>query len=357
MLALGNRPLLRARPAIFARSRDGAAGAARKATLLTLAAAGLTIFLFGLTPVTTRIATLHVDGLAVGTFRTVGAGILVIPLLLAGRLRPPRELSNWALLVLSAASGFIVFPVLFSIGTQRTSACHAALIMATIPLFTGLFATVVERRLPRLQWGIGAAIALAAETALVTTATGHAGGTGSTMLGDALVLGACLGVATSFVAGAHLAKRIGAWAATFWAILLASIALAPWAAVDAFRVAWTEVTPWCWLALVHLAAGAGVIGFAAWFWALARGGIARVAVLQFFQPVISLAFAALLLSERLTPALALSAAAILFGVLIARSSEGRARPASATRRRRDRIAAGALTGEGRDAPGGANAAA
>jgi uncharacterized membrane protein HdeD (DUF308 family) len=131
----------------------------QRGALLTLAAAGLTIVLFTLTPVTTRFAAVQIDGTTIG--RTVGAGVLAIPIVLLLRLRRPRRASHWDLLLVSALGGFVGFPLLFSMGTQRTSARHAALIMAAIPLFTGLIGTATERRLPHAQWFLDTAFVAA----------------------------------------------------------------------------------------------------------------------------------------------------------------------------------------------------
>jgi drug/metabolite transporter (DMT)-like permease len=171
---------------------------------------------------------------------------------------------------------------------------------------------------------LGAAIAFAGEVALIATASSRVPsptGVTTSILGDVLVLGSCVSVATSFVAGARLTPHIGSWAATFWAIVLASIALAPLAVIEAGQVAWTALMPSSWMALLHLAFGAGVVGFVSWFWALARGGIAQVSVLQFFQPLVSLAFATFLLAESLTAPMLLAASAIFAGVALARRSQ------------------------------------
>lgn len=316
-----------AEPPVSPPNRSITGGAA---TFLTLAAAWLTITLFALTPITTRLATAEIDGIAVGVFRTVGAAAFAIPILALFRLAPPRSRAGWRLLTVSMVGGFIGFPLLFSAGTQLTSGCHAALIMASIPLFTGLIGTAVERRVPRPLWLAGVAIALIGEVALIASTTGWAGsGAQGSLFGDLLVLAACLAVASGFVAGARLTAQIGAWAATFWAIALAGIALAPIAAVEAHGMAWTHLSPLSWMALLHLALGAGVVGFAAWFFALARGGIARIAVLQFFQPLISLALAVVLLAEHLTAVMTVAAVVVLTGVLIARHGESGRRAALA----------------------------
>jgi drug/metabolite transporter (DMT)-like permease len=61
-----------------------------------------------------------------------------------------------------------------------------------------------------------------------------------------------------------------------------------------------------------------IVGYVGWYWALARGGIVRMAPLMFLQPISGLMLAALLVDERLTPGLGLGAAAVLAGVAITR---------------------------------------
>jgi hypothetical protein len=95
--------------------------------ILVLAAAATTIILFALTPATTLVAAAQIDGLSIGIIRTVGGGLVALPLLLVFRLRPPQRWNDWKLLILSAIGSFAGFPILFSLGSQRTSASHAAL--------------------------------------------------------------------------------------------------------------------------------------------------------------------------------------------------------------------------------------
>jgi drug/metabolite transporter (DMT)-like permease len=57
-----------------------------------------------------------------------------------------------------------------------------------------------------------------------------------------------------------------------------------------------------------------------WYWALNRGGIARIAPIQFLQPFSGLVLAAVLLGEQLPLSLGLAAVAILVGVWITQQS-------------------------------------
>ena len=54
-----------------------------------------------------------------------------------------------------------------------------------------------------------------------------------------------------------------------------------------------------------------------WYWALGRGGIARVGLIQFLQPVSGVILAALLLHEQISLTFVLASALVLFGVWLA----------------------------------------
>lgn len=285
-------------------------------SILVLVAASVTIILFALTPSTTLVAVTQIDGFSIGIVRTVGTGLVALPLLLIFRLRPPQKWDDWRLLILSALGSFAAFPVLFSLGSQRTSASHAALIMAVMPLLVGVIGMTIDRRMPRPGWFMGASMAVAGESALFAFRDG--GSVEVSVTGDALVLSGCLMFAVGVVAGARLTTRYNPWAATFWAITLAGVGLAPLAAlhVSAMPLSAIAIAPATAVALLHLTLGATILANVAWLWALARGGIARIAPLQFGQPVLALLFASLLLGEYLTLRLALAGLLIVAGIIV-----------------------------------------
>jgi drug/metabolite transporter (DMT)-like permease len=282
-----------------------------------LAFALFPITLFALTPVTMRIVVGELDPLFAGAVRTAGAIVVTLPLALILRFALPRDRIGWRLLLLNAGLTFTAFPLLFALGGQFTSASHAALIMASTPIITGLCVAVLERQRPRRTWWMGCAVAFAGEAVLILLRDpAHAGG--ASTFGDLLIFCACIGSGTGYIASARLSLRIGVWPGIFWSVTLASLAQLPLVALRWRYADWSAVDAAGWAALLHLTYGATVIAILAWTWALARGGVARVAVLQFAQPVIGLALAAVLLGERITPPLLAAAVFILAGVVIAR---------------------------------------
>jgi len=282
---------------------------------LVLAAAAMTIVLFALTPATTLVAAAQIDGFSIGIIRTVGGGIVALPLLLVFRLRPPQRWNDWRLLILSAIGSFAGFPILFSLGSQSTSASHAALIMAVMPLLVGLAGMTLDRRLPRVGWFIGASVAIVGESVLF--AFRDAGSVEASATGDGLVLFGCIMFALGVVAGARLTTRYSPWAATLWAITLAGLALSPLAVLRVTAVPLSDVAPATWAALLHLTLGATVLANVAWLWALARGGVVRIAPWQFAQPILAVLFASLLLKEAFTLRVLLAAIVIVTGIIVA----------------------------------------
>lgn len=279
-------------------------------------AGGLSILIWGATPAATKFAVQGIDAFTVGGLRTVIAGALVLPALFLLRLRPPRDRSGWTLLAISSVSGFVAFPILFSLALAHTSTAHAGLILAPLPVLTGLIGAAVERRMPGGLWWPGAALAFAGEAVLVGLRDD--GGGEATLLGDLLAFAAGLSVAGGYVAGSRLSPAIGTWSVTAWGAAIGAVPMLPVVGWLSLSGGWSGAGPVAWSAILYLAVFSSLLAYVAWYWALAAGGVARIALLQFMQPVVTLVLAALLFGEAMTAPLLLSAAVVLLGVAVAR---------------------------------------
>src|SRR4029079_8412183 len=197
-----------------------------RTALIPVAVAIGVMVLWGGTPIVTRLALDHLPPLVIASMRTVLAGLVAIPLLAGMRQRLPSERGSRTLLGISAAAGVVLFPVIYTVGQQRTSARHGVMILAALPVFTGTYAAIVARRVPSRAWLAGSAVALLGEVVLIggrgTTATD------ATLAGDLLVLAAALCVSPCHVARAMLTPRgLSSLATTLWGVLLGTFVLAP----------------------------------------------------------------------------------------------------------------------------------
>jgi len=287
-----------------------------RSSLAPVVAGGLVMLIWGATPVATRLAVAELDPVHVGLLRTVFAGLLALPMALALRLRLPKHRRGFLLLAVSGVSGFIVFPLLYSVGQRDTSAMHGGMILAALPIFTGSYAALAERRRPTARWIAGCAVALLGECVLIALRAG--GGAEPTWGGDLLVLVSALLVAAGYVAGAQLAQSgYSSLATTLWGVALAATVSTIIMAATVARSGWPSAGWQSWTAVIYLAGVATILGYIGWYWALAKGGIARIGTIQFFQPVSGLVLAALLLGERMTLPLLAASIVILAGVWIA----------------------------------------
>ena len=282
-----------------------------------VAAAAVAVVLWGASPVASKIAVLSLSPLAVVFFRTIVGGLAALPLVLLMRIPLPASRRQKSLLFLSGFCGFIGFPILFTVGVALTSANHASMILACLPIFTGAIAMAWDRRWPRSLWWLGGIIALAGELILISSYQ-SGGPHGATILGDGIVILSNLFASLGYVAGGRLQREgYPSSGTTFWGVVLYAAVLLPFTPFVVSGIDIQSVPVEAWLSALYLAIGVTIIGYILWYWALGKGGIEKIGMFQFFQPVSGVVLAWLLLGEQLSVVFFVSSALILFGVWLA----------------------------------------
>ncbi len=282
------------------------------------AAAAGALLLWAGTPVANKLAVESIDPAIVGMLRSALAGPVALVVALALRLPFPARGSPRRLLLLSGITSFALWPTLLSIGIGLTTANHAALIIAIIPIFTGLIAAAYDRAWPHLAWWTGISVAGAGTVYLIFQRSGGPpGGSGASVAGDLIILSGAIICALGYVTGAKLSPIIGTWATTFWGLAIAAAAMIPVAAIFADRTDWSAVTNTSWLSLAYLAFIGSFTAYLAWFWSLGRGGITRMSSWQLGQPVVTFLLAVIVLGESITPPLVIAGVVILAGTALA----------------------------------------
>lgn len=284
-----------------------------------IAAAITATVIWGLTPAMTKIAVAEVDALSVGFLRTVIAAPICLVVALLIRLKLPTSAGEWGLMLSSALGCYIAFPVLFTFGQAATTTAHAALIIAMMPIFTGLLAAIVERRRPSKGWWAGSSLAFAGVLVLVGSRFGYAT-PGVSLQGDLFCLGSAVCGSAGYIAGSRLTSTIGTWGTTFWGLAFSGVLSAAILLLAPSPTDWSAVSGIGLATIGYLAICGSILGYVTWYWALARGGAMRIGPIQFLLPVIALAVAVLGLGETLTIPLMISAVAIMCGIAVAQRS-------------------------------------
>lgn len=273
--------------------------------------------IWGASPVATKIAVVDLPPLAVAVLRTVLGGLTALVLALSLRLPLPETKQQRRLLLVSASCGFIGFPALFSLGVWLTSANHASIILAALPVFTAAIAYAWDRRWPRYLWWLGVVVAMGGEYVLIANQQ-PLGDQGASLTGDLVVLAGNGFASLGYVAGAKLQQAgYPSTGTTFWGAGLAALVLLPAVPFVMGDTSVSQVSLEAWLGVVYLALGVTIIGYVMWYWALGKGGIARLGLVQFLQPVSGVILAGVLLHERVGLVFFVATATVFVGVWIA----------------------------------------
>jgi drug/metabolite transporter (DMT)-like permease len=251
------------------------------------------IVAFSLSLVATRVAVPDMGGVFVGLGRALVAATLAGLVLLArGERFPGRQFVAPLLIVgVGVVAGF---PIFTSLALQTVPAIHGVVIVGLLPAFTAVFAVTRGReRVTPLFWG---AVALGVIGILVFAFTE---GAGALRLEDAYLLAAVILGALGYAEGGRLSRDLGGWRVICWALVLS----APFLILPVLLNLpenFSRVSGVAWLGFAYVSAVSMFLGFFAWYHGMALAGIARSSQLQLLQPMLSVAWAALLLGERIS---------------------------------------------------------
>ncbi|WP_311211649.1 MULTISPECIES: DMT family transporter [unclassified Arthrobacter] len=255
----------------------------------------LGVVAFSFTVPLTRVAVEGMSPLFIGAGRAVVAALLAALALALTRQRFPRG-TQWIRLAVVAGGIVAGFPLLTTFALTSTSASHGAIVIALLPAATATVAVIRGRERPRLLFWILTAVGV---VAALVFALVQSGGFGSLHWADLLLLGAVVAAAIGYAEGGLLARELGSWQTISWALVVAAPAMILLTLLS-LGSGMPQATPLQWLSFAYLGVVSMFLGFFAWYRGLAIGPMAQVSQIQLVQPVMTIAWAGLLLGEPLT---------------------------------------------------------
>ncbi|MGX1931439.1 DMT family transporter [Microbacterium resistens] len=308
--------------------KDHSSATIREARPLSISRAGLAwgflgVLAFSFTVPMTRVAVgaEQMSPLFVGSGRAVVAALLAAAALAVTRQRRPRG-REWLSVAVVGAGAVVGFPLLTSFALTEAPARHGAVVVALLPAATAVVAVLRTRERPgRAFWAAAVIGAIAA----MSFAALQSGGVSGMRPSDGLLFAAVAVCAIAYAEGGVLSRTLGSWQTISWALVAASpvMTILTGAAVAAQPPSGSVTA---WLAFAYLGVVSMFLGFFAWYRGLAIGPLAQISQVQLAQPVLSIAWAALLLREPITVATVLGGGAVIGAALLAVRSRARRPP-------------------------------
>jgi drug/metabolite transporter (DMT)-like permease len=270
--------------------------------------------IFGTWPIFGKIALRAIPSTGLVAVRVGGAALAFLLILGArGRLVVPRR-RDLARLVLYSLLGVILNQFFYLKGLSLSTAINAALLNASIPIFTLLVSTLLGRERLTARTAVGTLVAAAGVVYLIDPA--RANMSGDTLTGNLFL------IANTICYGAYLAlsqdvfRRYGALTAMTWLFIIGSAAAVPLGGYQLAQVDFAAVSLGIWLVLVYTVLVQTVGAYYLNAWALERVEPSTVAVYIYLQPLFAFMFAPLFLGadEQLGLRHAVATALIFAGV-------------------------------------------
>ncbi|HET6412107.1 MAG TPA: DMT family transporter [Anaeromyxobacter sp.] len=273
--------------------------------------ASVVVVLWGVSFPVSRVAVREIPPLALATGRFALATALLWPA--ARRRALSLSRADVPAVFLLGLFGVTFYFALENYGLVFTTASHASLIVATVPLGSAVVEAVRRRQLPRPLSLAGMAIAAAGVVTIVRP-DGGAGRRG--VLGDALVLGAMASwVAYTFLAR-DLMARYPALLVTAATMAAGAATLLPLAIIESFFRPLPAPSPGAWASLAYLGLLCSAAGYLLWNLALPVLGVSVANNLLNCIPLVSVLMGVLALHEPWTATIALGGLLVLAGVVV-----------------------------------------
>jgi len=245
--------------------------------------------------------------------------------LLLRRFDPAARLRKKDLLPL-AASGLFGVTVYFFFearGIKLTSASHASLIIAVIPVITVIAETLLFRT--RVSWLTGLGVALSViGVVFVVDRPGAAGQGPVSLAGDLFMFGACVSWVIYIFLSRNLHTRLSEIAITAYQSLFGTAFLIPLALLEMRQ--WVPITLVAGLNLAYLALFCSALSNFLYVFALSALGPIAVSPYINLIPVIGVLGGVVLLGETLVWSQVVGGAVILGGVLLVSGKRAGASP-------------------------------
>lgn len=272
----------------------------------------LGVLAFSFTLPFTRIAAPELGGPFTGIARALFAAMIALAILLVRR-DPVPERRYWKPIAIVALGTIFGFGPLVSIAMEYLPAAHGIVVVGLLPAATAIMAVLRTNERPgtAFWFACGAGVISVMVFAL-------AQGAGRLHGADLVLLVAVFLAALGYAEGGQLSREMSGWQVICWALVFSTPLLIVLTAGIVLLEGIPQGNGNAWLSFLYLGSVSMLIGFFPWYKGLALGGVARVGQIQLVQPVMSLAWAALMLGEHISTGTAVASLLVIASAALSR---------------------------------------
>lgn len=250
--------------------------------------------------------------------------VLVAPLLLAiiavrdpAALRLPNRADCLRFAIYGLFSIFLS-ETLLTVAVSYTSVANMTLLgPGTMPLFTALWAAVLDKQKLSRSAIVGALVAMAG-VGIVAGAGGNLHLSGTSLIGDGISLGRSVLQGVYMISLNRSLRQHNPFTVTIYNVLFGTLWFLPYIAWKAPGFAWGNVSWSVWAALGWTVLPTSVYGFLVWNTVMPRVGPVAATNVFYLLPLFGALSAWAVLGEALTPAQLIGGIVIIAGLVVLR---------------------------------------
>jgi len=308
------------RPPVTSLTTDERVGAERKdeqskATHRTELFLLVAVLLLGTNPVAVKYAVSAVAPLPFVALRFTVAGLLLLGVVRFLGSGGGVERKDLLAMMGVGALGVGATNLLFSSGVSLTNASDTALLYAVVPVWGMLLGSVLGLERPTLRDVLGVGIAF---LGIVVVVYGGLGGSGSSLKGNLLVLGATVCWGSYTVLSLPLLEKYSPLVVAAYTMLFGGLAALPFAFPSLLSVDWDAMSVGVWATVAYSTILVAAFGFFAWQRGASLLGANKLLVYQYLITFVGVASGMVLLGEGFGVEKIIGGAVIFFGVYLAR---------------------------------------
>jgi drug/metabolite transporter (DMT)-like permease len=296
---------------IRAERKDEQSKATHRTELFLLVA----VILLGTNPVAVKYAVSAFAPLPFVALRFTVAGLLLLGTVRILGSGEGVERKDLLAMMGVGALGVGATNMLFTSGVNLTNASDTALLYAVVPVWGMILGSVLGLERPTLRGALGVGIAF---LGIIVVVYGGLGGSGSSLEGNLLVLGATVCWGSYTVLSLPLLEKHSPLVVAAYTMLFGGLAALPLALPGILSVEWDAMSVGVWAAVAYSTVLVAAFGFFAWQRGASFLGANKVLVYQYLITFVGVASGIILLGEGFGVEKIFGGAIILFGVYLAR---------------------------------------